>query len=532
MSGCKSYVRINLSSASSKRGGYQIGLGIMRGKCPLLYVLRVVLSALILTVGFCVPTFASQPAVEKIRIQNLRGLTRIVLETNVPVEPNLFTMPKPDRLVVDLPEILWRIARPEGTVNNPVVQKYSFGLFQPGVSRLVLNLSGPTQVVRRQPSRVGRSYAYAIDLVLKNSPALPVIPEKPRSQNTGIIPSQATASPYSELPVASTIDPASKVVFGSNGFDPLNAKFDELGEAIKSVLSGVGGNAVSRQNIKTSDIEVVAVDIERIPDLAPEKSRRSPESRNAGLYPGDRPEPDDITSTRKPLRIVIDPGHGGRDPGTGTVKGHAEKSINLKFAKVLAALLESDGNYAVFMTRETDKSVKLSQRVAFAREKDADLFLSIHADWNDNALAKGSTAYTLSEEASVKALNRIAKKPDAAGKVAGVDLAAESADIARLLVDLARRETQARSVKFAELIVEEVAKETPVLRRPHRKDSFHVLKAPDMPSVLLELGFISNESDLKRLTSEAWRLKTAQAVKRAIDRFRYSTAKLDFSTKR
>jgi len=236
-------------------------------------------------------------------------------------------------------------------------------------------------------------------------------------------------------------------------------------------------------------------------------------------------------SNRPPLRVVIDPGHGGRDPGTGSGGEVEEKDINLEFAVTLANLLEDDPNYKVFLTREADTRVSLPKRVKFARRKEADLFISIHADWSKNKRAKGATAYTLSEEASVETLDDLATKRDKGAKVAGVDLAAEREDVARLLVDLARRETQARSLKFAELVVGEVAKETPVLRRPLRKDNFHVLKAPDMPSVLIELGFLSNEVDRENLQSIAWRLKTAKAVKRAIDKFRHVTGARDFANR-
>jgi len=263
-------------------------------------------------------------------------------------------------------------------------------------------------------------------------------------------------------------------------------------------------------------------------DLLPKKAAK-PESKPEITAEIEKMTPK--KSSRPPLRIVLDPGHGGRDPGTGSEIDVTEKEINLEFAIALANLLEDDPNYEVFLTRETDIRVKLRKRVEFARRKDADLFISIHADWSLNKRAKGATAYTLSEEASVEALDDLATKRDKGGKVAGVDLAAERADVARLLVDLARRETQARSLKFAELVVGEVAKETPVLRRPLRKDSFHVLKAPDMPSVLLELGFLSNETDRKRLQSTTWRLKTANAVKRAIDEFRHVTGARDFANR-
>lgn len=518
----------------------------MRGNPPPSLALRALVSLALALILYVVPAGASPPAVEKVKVQAHEGFARVILETNAPVEPNLFTMSEPERLVIDLPELLWRIPQPSGVIDNPMVKKFSFGLFQPGVSRLVLNLSAPSQVLRRKPYRLGRTFFYEIDLAFKQptTPPLPPAPLEivPAASIEEVVSSLPVTDvfPVVDLPTAPTVTPATKSVFGSRNFDPLKAQFEALGDALSSTIFDKEDELEQLEAIET--IDVVSVEIDAVPDLAPEKNPDlAPErlktkginkNSEVAILPKAEPAIKKSESSklgRSPTRVVIDPGHGGRDPGTGSENGIPEKNINLAFANVLSALLKADPNYEVFMTREEDTSVKLPKRVRFARRKNADLFISIHADWSINPLAKGATAYTLSEEASVEVLDTIAAKGE---KVAGVDLAAERADVARLLVDLARRETQARSVKFAELVVAEVAKETPVLRRPLRKNSFHVLKAPDMPSVLLELGFLSNETDRERLSSEVWRLKTAQAVKRAIDKFKLATSARDFATKR
>jgi len=577
----------------------------MRGKPPLSLALRVLSPFLMAMSLFVVSAQAAPPTVEKVRVQTHQGFTRVVLNTNAPIEPNLFTMPRPHRLVIDLPELHWRLPRPSGYVDSPLVRKYSFGLFQPGVSRLVLNLSGPTQVLRRKLSRSGRSFIYEIDLANLPSSlppgltateqvALPDLDSLPLPERVGV----------QTLPEASTVDPATKSVFRSRRFDPDTAQFDLLSSALNGstpaqpkvtenelvvvpadadepavpalpeviaepVAPSLAADLITAfRDIKTpapaTVIETAALTPIALPDPIPQpvvlaqkvetppplppapnlppllpvaetkaepKPKKQAKAVSKPEIAAEIEKMEPKKSNRPPLRIVLDPGHGGRDPGTGADIEVTEKEINLEFAVTLANLLEDDPRYEVFLTRETDIRVKLPKRVAFARRKDADLFISIHADWSMNKRAKGATAYTLSEEASVEALDDIATKRDKAGKVAGVDLAAERADVARLLVDLARRETQARSLKFAELVVGEVAKETPVLRRPLRKDSFHVLKAPDMPSVLLELGFLSNETDRERLQSSAWRLKTAKAVKRAIDEFRHVTGARDFANR-
>ena len=512
-----------LTTAPKKRGEQWIGSSTMRGISPLSLVLRVISPLFLAITLFALPAQAVPPGVDKVRVQTHSGFTRVVIETTAPIAPNLFTMGRPHRLVIDMPELQWRIPRPSGLVNTALVTRFSFGLFQPGVSRLVLNLSGPTQIVSRKLSRAGSGFRYEIDLANLPSSLPPAVVKPVREVEPIVKREEPVASitvpetfPVIELPVASTVDPATKSVFRSRSFDPSKARFDELDDVFSEKLE------------ESEEIEVVALEPEAIPDLAPERSEA--DDKSLPELEIEKAEPE--KANRPPLRVVIDPGHGGRDPGTGSGSGVQEKVINLEFAIALANLLEIDPNYEVFLTRETDKRVKLAKRVQFARTKEADLFISIHADWSENAWAKGATAYTLSEEASVEALDDIATKREDVGRVAGVDLAVEREDIARLLVDLARRETQARSLKFAELVVGEVAKETPVLRRPLRKDSFHVLKAPDMPSVLLELGFLSNETDRKRLTSKVWRLKTAGAVKRAIDAFRLATGARDFKTNR
>lgn len=524
---CDLCVIRRLIAAPKKRGSQWIGSSMMRGNSPLSLVLRVISPLFAMIVFFAMPVQAAPPAVEKVRVQTHPGFTRVVLETNAPIEPNLFTMGRPHRLVIDLPELAWKIPRPSGAVDSALVRQYSFGLFQPGVSRLVLDLSGPTQVMGRKLSRSGRGFLYEIDLA--NLPSS--LPPKPPRQRLNL--PEIASFEARELPVASTVDPATKSVFKSRSFNPETAEYDALGDIFAAAI------ADTKSDDPIGDVlEAASAETEEIPDLAPperavvtddnsvseDDSRESAPEIAAEI---DKMEPE--RSNRPPLRIVIDPGHGGRDPGTGSSSGVSEKNINLAFAKILANMLRADPNYEVFMTRETDTSVKLKKRVYFARQKNADLFISIHADWSPNSFAKGATAYTLSEEASVEALDSIADKKDEVGRVAGVDLAAEREDVARLLVDLARRDTQARSLKFAELVVGEVAKETPVLRRPLRRDSFHVLKAPDMPSVLLELGFVSNETDRKRLQSDAWRLKTADAVKRAIDEYRRVTGARGFA---
>lgn len=224
----------------------------------------------------------------------------------------------------------------------------------------------------------------------------------------------------------------------------------------------------------------------------------------------------------KPV-VVLDPGHGGVDPGTSSATGITEKQVVLTFARALKAKLEATNRYEVFLTRDDDTFLPLRGRVEFAQKKGAGLFLSIHADYfpKQTDKATGATVYTLSEEASDEEAKALAAKENFSDALAGVELPSDSDEVlANILIDLAQRETQNRSVTFARSIVGELGSKGSLLHtRRLRSAGFRVLKAPDIPSVLLELGFLSNPDDEKRLTSDAWRDKTATAVAESIDAY-------------
>ncbi len=223
----------------------------------------------------------------------------------------------------------------------------------------------------------------------------------------------------------------------------------------------------------------------------------------------------------KPV-VVLDPGHGGVDPGTSSAAGITEKEVVLTFARTLKAKLEATGHYEVYLTRDDDTFLPLRERVEFAQKKGAGLFLSIHADYFPNKIDKatGATVYTLSEDASDEEARALAAKENFSDALAGIELPSDSDEVlANILIDLAQRETQNRSVVFARSIVGELASKGTLHTKRLRSAGFRVLKAPDIPSVLLELGFLSNPDDEKRLTSEAWREKTAEAVAESIEAY-------------
>jgi N-acetylmuramoyl-L-alanine amidase len=223
----------------------------------------------------------------------------------------------------------------------------------------------------------------------------------------------------------------------------------------------------------------------------------------------------------RPL-VVLDPGHGGPDHGTRMAPTESpEKTIVLEFCQLLKEKLENTGKYRVAMTRTDDTFVALAERVSFARDRKAALFISIHADALERADgdAQGATIYTLSETASDATAASVAEVENRADVIAGLDIAPEATDVADILIDLAKRETKTFSLQFARTLVGEMKNATRLHKEPMRSASFVVLKAPDIPSVLVELGYVTNKQDLKSMTSDSWRGKVTDAVMQAVGTF-------------
>jgi N-acetylmuramoyl-L-alanine amidase len=243
-------------------------------------------------------------------------------------------------------------------------------------------------------------------------------------------------------------------------------------------------------------------------------------SAERGPRPRD-PELEAKTADTRPL-VVLDPGHGGPDHGTRMAPTDSpEKTIVLEFCLMLKEKLESTGKYRVAMTRTDDTFIALADRVSFARDRKAALFISVHADALErgDGDAQGATIYTLSETASDAAAASLAEVENRADVIAGLDIAPEATDVADILIDLAKRETKTFSLQFARTLVGEMRNATRMHKEPMRSASFVVLKAPDIPSVLVELGYVTNKQDLKSMTSDPWRGKVTDSVMQAVGTF-------------
>jgi N-acetylmuramoyl-L-alanine amidase len=218
----------------------------------------------------------------------------------------------------------------------------------------------------------------------------------------------------------------------------------------------------------------------------------------------------------RPL-VVIDAGHGGHDPGAIGAGGRREKDLTLAAALAIRDALLASGRVRVALTREDDHFLVLQERYGLARKLGADLFISVHCDSAGSADASGATVYTLSEVASDKEAARLAARENKADIIAGVDLGSQNPDISSILIDLTQRETMNLSASFARLLGREAQPLIPIKANYHRMASLMVLKAPDMPSVLFETGYISNASDAEFIGSADGRRRIAQTVRKAVE---------------
>jgi len=215
--------------------------------------------------------------------------------------------------------------------------------------------------------------------------------------------------------------------------------------------------------------------------------------------------------------VVLDPGHGGIDPGAIGFSGAYEKDIALATARELARLLEASKRYRVQLTRDGDEFIALQDRVAHAHSASAELFLSIHADALPDAGTRGASVFTLSERASDREAAELAARENKADLIAGIDLSRHEPVVSEILLDLARRQTNNLSLRLARDLVLELGREVKLLNNTHRSAGFAVLKAPDVPSALVELGCLSNREEDRLLQQPAYQRRLAAGLARSIN---------------
>jgi N-acetylmuramoyl-L-alanine amidase len=297
--------------------------------------------------------------------------------------------------------------------------------------------------------------------------------------------------------------------------------FDLAGPAriANSYVVDAANGQPSRLVVELEEVDrttfVQSLEVESRPELKPAIADAGDVAAAAGAATAPKP----AAADSRPV-IVIDPGHGGIDNGTQS-GGESEKNLVLGFGLALRDRIEQSGKYHVVMTRSDDTFIPLADRVRIARNQSAALFVSIHADAlpRREGDAQGATIYTLSDRASDAEAERLAETENKADAIGGVNLTEEPTEVADILIDLAQRETRTFSNRFARLLAGEMKNTARMYKHPLKSAGFRVLKAPDVPSVLVELGYVSNKGDLEHLVSENWRSKTVGSMAQAIEAF-------------
>jgi N-acetylmuramoyl-L-alanine amidase len=365
---------------------------------------------------------AGSPAIAAaVKVESEGAKTRFKVTLSKAVTAQVSVMERPDRVIIDLPEVAFHLPQEAGRSKEGLIASYRYGLFAPGRSRVVMELTQPAMVsgMTTVPDATGAATILTIEL-----------------------------------------------------------------------------SRAEREEFRRAAVDNSAATREASPPPAAQDAKDA-----------------------RPV-IMIDPGHGGIDPGAAGSGNVVEKDLVLSFAQRLRKKLEEGGRYKVIMTRDQDVFVSLGDRVRTARAAQADLFISVHADSiSGGHEVRGLTVYTGSERASDADSARLADRENKADAMAGVESGDMPDDVSDILMELTLRETRSFSHNFASRLVGEFDSVARLNKNPHRQARFQVLRAHDVPSVLVELGYLSSQKDLDLLMSEEWRVKMVSAMSVAVDRF-------------
>ena len=302
-------------------------------------------------------------------------------------------------------------------------------------------------------------------------------------------------------------------------------RYGDQGQGSRLVLTGKGPFAVDKLDVLKNDDGSgyrIAIDMsaasEREFDEALANQSLTTGSTDAADK-GGRVGTGPVSAPGHRFTVVIDAGHGGVDGGAESAGGTIEKNVTLAFATELRDKLAAIGKYDVYMTRDSDVYLQLDERVRIARQHEADLLISIHADTIAVKGLRGATVYTLSDKASDPEAQALADRENLSDQFAGMKIKDDDKEVTDILIDLIRRETHSFSMSFAHTLVGQLSTNVGLINNPQRSAGFRVLKAPDVPSVLVELGYLSNAKDEAQLLNADWRGKAAQSITNAVALF-------------
>ena len=437
-------------------------------------------------------TYAGNSAnnyIKNIRYGTFNNGTRVVFDLSNKTDFRAFTLNDPYRVVIDMPKLKWKHPKSGFLSGNKLIKDYRSGELDNGLTRVVFDLKEPALINKAFHLNKGSNSDHRLVLDIKKA-----------SKNY--------------------FAGGSKEIFGNKN---LGSSKHIKEERISATLPN---KAIKKKEktIRTVPTTKITSNPKEIRILGGSKSYGETQERklkiaNPIYKTPEKPKKKPKYVSKDKHVIVIDAGHGGADPGA-TLNGYYEKNITLAIAKILRKEMLESGRYKVVMTRDKDKYIKLKDRKEIARKSKADLFISIHADSIARKNVRGASIYTLSENASDAETARLAESENNAGYVAGVDLGHESQEVADILLDLAMRGKMNESNMFAKMLEKALrGDKVRLLSNAHRSAGFAVLKAPDVPSVLIEVGFLSNKREAKLLSTYSFQKKVSKAVLNGTDKY-------------
>jgi len=430
------------------------------------------------------PQAEAAVSIASARIWPAQDYTRLTLESAKPIGYNMFTLSNPERLVIDLTDVelhgaLSDLANKIGN-DDPYIKSARAGQFKPGVVRLVLDLK---TAVQPQLFSLKPVAEYGYRLVLDVYPAVP-------------------ADPLMALALKS-----------ENQLAPASSP----SPAVNSVVA----NALPASNVAAVSAPAAAPQIAAVSAPLPVAPAATPSAAKPGAkVSAPAPAKGRTEISARTLVIAIDAGHGGEDPGAHGRHGTLEKNVTLSIARRLKQLVDDGENMRAVLTRDGDYFIPLGGRVEKARKIHADLFVSIHADSFIKSNASGSSVFALSEHGATSAAARwLAKNENEADLIGGVNIGVKDPYLALTLLDLSQTAQISDSLKLAKHVLHELGGINTLHRGHVEQAGFAVLKAPDIPSILVETAFISNPSEERRLQGEDYQDKVAHAILGGIKRY-------------
>jgi N-acetylmuramoyl-L-alanine amidase len=494
---------------------------------------------LLFFICFITLTINSVYASQKIKVLNLRtqefqDYKRFIIDLSQRPTYKVLTLHKPERVVIDINNTDYIINKSEFEADR-VIDSVRTGRYNDGI-RIVLDINTRAEVVKHfilAPSKTRNNWRLVADVSKKGLEQI-INKEKLLSEKEIIL----TQAPSNDVNAEITYDEKlalNKLIDGFVIEDKTNTQTIKQADSVR-IKTTPDDSSMARPMLKP-DINIMNTKNETINTIVDTSSqaRLSTHETNvvSQIAAPRRQEklkryreinPRDRTSTRvitqRKYNIVIDAGHGGKDPGTIGRRGTQEKTITLQYAKLLANELKKSGKYNVYLTRKGDYFISLNDRVKRAREYKADLFISIHADYSSNRYTTGLSVYTLSQRASDTRTARLAQKENKADIIGGLNLYGEYQDTINVLVDLSRRQAMNSSSKFAEIVLKEMKRNRiKTLGDAHKFGNFAVLLAPDTASVLIELGFLSNKAEEQRLKSWDFKQRFVKGIISSLDKY-------------